>query len=138
MSYDIPTSTKEKGNFEIVRIQPSDQYYVLEFVEVKDAKKEGKYGTRSIFLFNVVEHNKKLAVVAYKRPATKSNMMGNIFQALGIPINDSTIDVTKYYGSKCKGLIEDREEEIDADGKKDKIVRSVIAKLKPLSDKPIV
>jgi len=134
MSYEIPTSTKEKGNFEIVRIQPSDQYYILEFIEVKDAKKEGKYGARSVFLFNVLEHNKKLAVMAYKRPATKSNMMGGIFQALGIPINDTTVDVTKYYGSKCKGLIEDREEETEVDGKKDKIIKSVIAKLKPLTE----
>ena len=134
MSYEIQTSTKE-SNFEPVLIRPSDQYYVLEFVEVKDAKKEGKYGAKSVFIFNVIEHNKKLAVVCYKRPATKTNMMGNIFNALGIPINDASVDLTKFYGTKCKGLIEDYTKEIEKDGKKDSVVQSVIAKLKPLAEK---
>jgi hypothetical protein len=139
MSYDIPTSTKEKSNFEVVLIRPSDQYYILEFVEVKDAKKEGTFGAKSVFLFNVVEHNKKLAVTAYKRPATKTNMMGNIFTALGIPINDSTIDVTKFYGTKCKGLIEDfKKKTKDAEGKETEVLTSVIAKIKPLVEKPEV
>lgn len=134
MAYEVPTSTKEKGNFEIVHI-PGDQYYELEFVEVKDAKKEGKYGVKSVFIFNVVLQNKKLALTAYKRPATKTNMMGNIFQALGIPIDDKTVDVTKYYGTKCKGLIEDYTKKIkDADGKEDEQVVSVIAKIKPLAE----
>jgi hypothetical protein len=133
MSYEIQTSTKE-SNFEVVLIRPSDQYYVLELTEVKDAKKEGKFGAKSVFIFNVVEHNKKLAVVCYKRPATKSNMMGNIFNALGIPINDQVVDLTKFYGTKCKGLIEDYKEEIEKDGKKDMVVRSIIAKLKPLAE----
>ena len=134
MAYEVPTSTKEKGNFENVHI-PGDQFYIIELVEVKDAKKEGKFGPRTVFIFNVVEKNVKLAVVAYKRPATKSNMMGNIFMALGIPIDDKPVDVTKYYGTKCKALVEDYKKKVkDADGKDDEVVVSVISKIKPLTE----
>lgn len=138
MSYEIPTSTQET-NFEIVRI-PEGLDYTLEFVEVKDAQKEGKYGKKSVFIFNVIEHNKKLAATCYKRAAKPTNMMGNICQALGIPLDNTSVDLTKYYGTKCKARVEDYDKKVsfkNAQGiEETKVVKaSAITKFKPLVEK---
>lgn len=136
MSYEVPTSTQETS-FEVVHI-PEGLDYTVEFVEVKDAQKEGKYGKKSVFLFNVVEHNKRLAVVAYKKVAKTTNMMGQILSALGIALDNTTVDLTKYYSTKCKARIEDYDRKVkirNADGTEtEKVVKaSAITKLKPFA-----
>lgn len=138
MAYDVPTSTQET-NFEIVHI-PEGLDYVVEFTEVKDAQKEGIYGKKSVFIFNVIEHNKQLAVTAYKRTAKSANRMGQILTALGLPLDNTTIDLTKFYGTKCKARIEDYDKKVkvkNAQGvEEEKVVKaSAITKLKPLAEK---
>jgi hypothetical protein len=67
-------------------------------------------------------------------------MMGQIFTALGIQLDNAIVDLTKFYGTKCKARIEDYDKKVKQKNiqgiEEEKTVKaSAITKLKPLVQK---
>lgn len=129
----LQTSTQEKSkDFEPVHIP--EGIYVAELKEVKDVS-EGTYGARVAFIYNIVEHNKELALVAYKSKATRNNKIGQTLIAHGLEINDEEVDTDAILGSKVRVWVEDFEKEFETEGKTEKKKSSIISKVKPLEEK---
>ena len=129
----IPTSTKERStDFERVHIE--EGIYPAELTEVKEVS-EGQYGSRSVFLFKIIEKDVTIGHLVYTvNSATKENKLGKCLIALGCEINDEEVDTDKLVGKTVRAWVDDYDYEEEKDGKKIKKVASSISKVKPLAE----
>lgn len=122
--------TGEAKPYERVKI-PED-FYIATFKDVRDVK-DGKFGKRVAFLFEVENDGKKveLAKIVYAKKATPKNEIGILLMALGAKLDGSLADTEKLKGTKCRVTVEDYEYESDDQMK----IASSISKVKTLVEK---
>jgi hypothetical protein len=123
--------TGESKPYERVRI-PED-YYLAVFKGIREVK-DGKFGKRVAFLFEVDVDNTKveLATIAYNKKATPKNYIGTILFALGAKVDGTQADTDKLIGNKCRVAVDDYTYKT-LDGKD--ATASTITKVKPLTEK---
>lgn len=126
----MKVETGQTTKYERVRIP--DEIYIAEFKGTKDIK-DGKYGKRVVFLFNVDYNGKiiELGRITYAKKATPKNDIGNILMALGATLDGKELDIDSFISKKCRVVVEDYE--YDDNGQKK--IASTIAKVKPLAEK---
>lgn len=126
----VPTSKEGSDSFPKPKIP--EGFYEAQLKEVKEVK-EGQYGDRVGFVFNVTANNQPfdLIHICYvPQRATPDNKFGRVLMALGCELG-SEIETDHLVGRSARVVVEDYEY---TDNEGNKKVASSIAKVKPLSE----
>ena len=128
----MKVETGQNARFEKARI-PDDVYPAI-FKGTREIK-DGKYGKRAAFLFEVDYNGNKieLAKLVYIKKATPKNDIGTVMMALGAALDGKEVDIDSFIGTRCRVVVED----YDYDDNGTKKIASTIDKVKSIADRPL-